>query len=264
MKTVKVVKLVIIIPLLVIDLYLIAITIIGMRDPDNLLWVSLMFLFPMVLVAGMLIWALVPIFKDDSLQKTGEQASATVLQVWDTGVTVDEHNIQVGLLLDVHYPDHSPHQVKTKALVPRIQPALYQPGMVVQVRYDSKKPDKVIIESVGNPSDNNVSTNIKRVVSSETIIYQGKTYNNADDLPPEARSKYKKAMSTLADRDGDGIPDILQGSASNADITQADHSTGTTASDSAEKLRKLKEMLDDGLITYQEYTAKKADILERM
>jgi hypothetical protein len=44
------------------------------------------------------------------------------------------------------------------------------------------------------------------------IHYNGQTYNNLDEMPPEARAAYEKAMSKLAlfgDQDGDGQPDLM-------------------------------------------------------
>jgi hypothetical protein len=42
------------------------------------------------------------------------------------------------------------------------------------------------------------------------IVVNGKTYASLDDLPPEIREVYKKAMGILADNDHNGVPDILE------------------------------------------------------
>ena len=270
MKQGKIIRLIVIIPVLALALYamvrLIIELIIEMKNPVSLLevYLLLVFLFFAVLTAGMMIWALIPILTSDRLLKRGKPASATVLQVWDTGVTIDEFDIQVGLLLEVRPPGHPPYQVKTKALVPRIQPTLYQPGMVVQVRYDPKKPKKVAIEGIGPRVGSGAAASPTVMMSAGTVNYQGKAYTSVDDLPPEARAKYEKAMSALADKDGNGIPDILEGVLGNISVVQAGQSTGVPRTDPAEKLRKLEEMLDESLITRQEYEAKKAEILSRM
>ena len=266
MKQGKIIRLIVIIPVLALALYAMVRLIIEMKNPVSLLevYLLLVFLFFAVLTAGMMIWALIPILTSDRLLKRGKPASATVLQVWDTGVTIDEFDIQVGLLLEVRPPGHPPYQVKTKALVPRIQPTLYQPGMVVQVRYDPKKPKKVAIEGIGPRVGSGAAASPTVMMSAGTVNYQGKAYTSVDDLPPEARAKYEKAMSALADKDGNGIPDILEGVLGNISVVQAGQSTGVPRTDPAEKLRKLEEMLDEGLITRQEYEAKKAEILSRM
>lgn len=49
------------------------------------------------------------------------------------------------------------------------------------------------------------------VITSPTIIYEGKAYNNIEELPPEARAKYDQAMNKLADNSQNGVPDVLEG-----------------------------------------------------
>jgi|SRR5581483_8289577 hypothetical protein len=49
------------------------------------------------------------------------------------------------------------------------------------------------------------------MISSPTIIYEGKTYTNVNDLPPEARAKYDAALAKLADQNQNGVPDALEG-----------------------------------------------------
>lgn len=51
------------------------------------------------------------------------------------------------------------------------------------------------------------------VMQAPTIVYEGKTYTNVNDLPPEARAKYEQAIANLADRNQNGIPDVLEGAA---------------------------------------------------
>jgi formate hydrogenlyase subunit 3/multisubunit Na+/H+ antiporter MnhD subunit len=55
--------------------------------------------------------------------KNGVTAQAKVLEVWDTGVSIND-NPQVGLLLEVSPPSGSPFQVKAKSLVSRLNAAL--------------------------------------------------------------------------------------------------------------------------------------------
>lgn len=48
------------------------------------------------------------------------------------------------------------------------------------------------------------------VLSSMKIIVDGKEVNSIDDLPPDARAKYDKAMAGL-DANRNGIPDFVEG-----------------------------------------------------
>ncbi len=43
------------------------------------------------------------------------------------------------------------------------------------------------------------------------IIVNGKSYEKPEDLPPDAREEYQKALGVLRDENLNGIPDILEG-----------------------------------------------------
>lgn len=95
------------------------------------------------------------------------------------------------------------------------------------------------------------------------IVFNGKEYSSLEKMPPEVRQAYDQAMAAvLADADRNGLPDILEGGGS-ATVMHTGLFTNTFE-DPAEKLKKLKEMNDSGLITAEEYEAKKAEILDRM
>ena len=42
------------------------------------------------------------------------------------------------------------------------------------------------------------------------IIVNGQEYSSVEEMPPDVRRQYEQAMSALADRDGNGVPDIMQ------------------------------------------------------
>lgn len=71
-------------------------------------------------------------------------AQATILNMWDTGVTLND-NPQVGLLLEVHPAGGQPYQVQTKSLVSRLKIPMVQIGNVVPVKYDPSDPSKVVL-----------------------------------------------------------------------------------------------------------------------
>src|SRR5262245_61154174 len=43
------------------------------------------------------------------------------------------------------------------------------------------------------------------------IKIDGKVYSSVEEMPPEIRSQYENAMRAFPDRDGNGIPDVLDG-----------------------------------------------------
>ncbi|MGH7859948.1 MAG: hypothetical protein ACREQY_21690, partial [Candidatus Binatia bacterium] len=43
------------------------------------------------------------------------------------------------------------------------------------------------------------------------IVINGKEYATVEEMPPEIRAVYDKAMALLADKDANDVPDILEG-----------------------------------------------------
>ncbi len=48
------------------------------------------------------------------------------------------------------------------------------------------------------------------VIRTSSIVYEGKTDNSVNELPPEGRAAYEKAMGQLADNNANGVPDIVE------------------------------------------------------
>jgi hypothetical protein len=199
-------------------------------------------------VIAVVVWALLlgPMLKTYHLRQRGQPAEATILEVWDTGVTINR-DPQVGLRLEVRPPGQPPYQAKTTAMVSRLNPGLYCPGMVVQVLYDPQNPQRVAVESVG-PS----LAGEWRGGASEQV------YRNSDDLPPEMRQAFQQVTTIFNDSDGNGLPDIFEAA------QVVDLRPDSAANNPVQRLSQLKELLDAGLITPSEYEAKKSEILSRL
>jgi hypothetical protein len=74
------------------------------------------------------------------------------------------------------------------------------------------------------------------------IIIDGKQYDNLEAMPPKVRAAFQQAMGVLADRDGSGIPDILE--VSTAGTVQVLTSGGEGMSElSPEAQQKIKQAL---------------------
>lgn len=52
-----------------------------------------------------------------------------------------------------------------------------------------------------------------------TIVFHGKTYNSVDEMPENVREAYKHLMNIFVDKNGNGIPDFLEGDAAQNVIT---------------------------------------------
>ena len=94
------------------------------------------------------------------------------------------------------------------------------------------------------------------------IVFNGREFSSPDDMPPDIRQAYDQVMGgVLVDANRNNIPDIIEGGGGSSVFTGI---RTLTPEDPAEKLKKLNEMRDSGLITHQEYETKRAEILSRM
>ncbi len=118
-----------------------------------------------------------PLFDSQKIMKTGVEALATIINVWDTGVTINE-NPQIGIKLKVEPVSLPPYEVDTKQLVSRLQTYLYAPGTQVTVKYDPADLQKVVISgfpgnktSVGNFLEPKIDPALlqKKLVDGETL-----------------------------------------------------------------------------------------------
>ena len=74
-------------------------------------------------------------YDNADLLKNGNEAPATILKVWQTGLKVNI-NEQIGLRLQVQDPDGDTYEAEIKAVVPKLMMAQYQEGGAVQVNVD--------------------------------------------------------------------------------------------------------------------------------
>ncbi len=74
-------------------------------------------------------------YDNADLLKNGNEAPATILKVWQTGLKVNI-NVQIGLRLQVQAPDGDTYEAEIKAVVPKAMVGRYQEGGAVQVNVD--------------------------------------------------------------------------------------------------------------------------------
>jgi hypothetical protein len=69
---------------------------------------------------------------------------------------------------------------------------------------------------LGDKNRNNIPDAFENITSAQTflssmkVVVDGKEINSVDDLPPDARARYDKAMSGL-DANRNGVPDFMEG-----------------------------------------------------
>lgn len=79
------------------------------------------------------------------IRRLGVSAKATVLKIWDTGITVNNNPV-VGFLLEVVPEEGPPYQAETKAIISRLDIPQIQPGAVLPVKYDPENPKRVALD----------------------------------------------------------------------------------------------------------------------
>jgi hypothetical protein len=82
------------------------------------------------------------------IRAAGLPAEATVVEIWDTGVTVNNDPV-VGFLLDVRPTGgRAPFQAKTKALISRLAVPRVQPGATLRVMFDPNDSTRVALDPI--------------------------------------------------------------------------------------------------------------------
>ena len=82
----------------------------------------------------------------DSLRQHGVAANATILDIWDTGWTVND-DPAIGMHVEVHPTDRPAFRATIdRYLVSRIALAQVQPGATIQVRFDPNNPSVVAVD----------------------------------------------------------------------------------------------------------------------
>lgn len=79
------------------------------------------------------------------LQQRGEAATAKVLEIWDTGTTINQDPV-VGFLLEVRREGREPYQARTKLIISRLQTGLIQPGAILPARVDPNDSSRVSLD----------------------------------------------------------------------------------------------------------------------
>jgi Protein of unknown function (DUF3592) len=86
--------------------------------------------------------------RSSQLMKTGVSAQAQILKVWQTGMYVNEQP-QLGMTLQVTPADGSaPFQAEAKKVVSMVQIPQFQPGGMLEVKYDPANPKEVAIAAI--------------------------------------------------------------------------------------------------------------------
>jgi hypothetical protein len=81
------------------------------------------------------------------LQASGVAASARIMEIWDTGITVNQDPV-IGMKVEVTRADGSTYSATIpKTLISRLDIPRFQLGAVVEVRVDPQDPAKVALDA---------------------------------------------------------------------------------------------------------------------
>ena len=84
--------------------------------------------------------------EEKRLQRVGEPARATVLAIWDTGITLNDDPV-VGLRVSIHPANGGDYEADIpKSTISRVHVPQFQPGRVVPVRIDPADRTRVALD----------------------------------------------------------------------------------------------------------------------
>jgi hypothetical protein len=107
---------------------------------------SLLLLAACGLTACSMIDRLSGVSETKNLQSIGIAAEATVLRIWDTGITVNQDPV-IGMEVELKPAEGQPWRATIpKSLISRLDVPRFQPGQSVSVRYDPHDTSRVALD----------------------------------------------------------------------------------------------------------------------
>lgn len=130
-------------------------------------WFALIIMIITIGIMGTVFWKVLfgPMMLSRRLAKSGFATTARVVEVNDTGVTVNNAP-QIKLLLEVTPPNGSSYMVETKQLISRLQTSMYMPGSVIPVLIDLNDKNSIVINYEGTGS---ASSHVQGSYSQDSI-----------------------------------------------------------------------------------------------
>lgn len=146
-----------------------------------------------------------PYAKRKRLMRSGKQAEATILEVEDTGVTINEIYPLIKVRLEVRPPGGEPYRAETKMLVNRLEVPQIQPGLVVPVMYDPRDPSSVAIGAGGGEAAEAGASSptagfglmVPDAAEAEKIRMAGEFLTKEDQRSEEIRATGKPAKARI-------------------------------------------------------------------
>jgi hypothetical protein len=101
------------------------------------------FLLPFLATGCAMIDRMSGVADTKALQETGVAAEATIVRIWDTGITVNDEPV-IGMEVEVYAAEGKPWRATIpKSLISRLDIPRFQPGEIVKIRFDPQDPSRV-------------------------------------------------------------------------------------------------------------------------
>jgi hypothetical protein len=186
------------------------------------------------------------------LYQDGAETEGLVIKCWTEDVKARDINIRVR----VKFPDDSVTEIVQRGLMAPIVGDLYQ-GSVVPVRYDPTDHSKAVVDLPALKERQSQADAAQQAQLEQQFAHLGERGTQSASGPAAA------LLAGLADG-GDLKAQILRQAAQNPGSVidlRSSPPPGDQPSDPVERLSKLAELKQQGVLTDEEFTAAKAEIL---
>ncbi|PIU56712.1 MAG: hypothetical protein COS89_05710 [Deltaproteobacteria bacterium CG07_land_8_20_14_0_80_38_7] len=102
---------------------------------------------PILIIAGIFYMFFGSELEQREILKTGKPAKALLLNIEPTGTIINDQP-QVKMLIEVKAPELNIYQTELKMVISPVYLPQFQPGAVLNIKYDSDDPSRVAVESV--------------------------------------------------------------------------------------------------------------------
>jgi hypothetical protein len=199
--------------------------------------------------------------KKKEILANGIQARAVIMQVKDTGVTIND-NPRVELILQVQPEGEAPFQATKKVTVSRV--AIPTAGSARWVRYDPADPSRVEFDVEKTEQVNAAAQAAVSVTSAGvTANVEGMQVIDASGIPGLRDQVLKAVSDAQTSGDTSELRDVVMGAIGQSGAMAGGGPTpaATASSDPLDRLKKLNDLRVAGALTDAEFAAEKAKIL---
>jgi hypothetical protein len=168
------------------------------------------------------------------LQAHGVPATAEILELWDTGWTVNDSPV-IGMRVRVHPEDRPDFEARIeKTTISRLATGQFQPGNVIPVRFDPQNPSLVAVDpdppghadhadrpSSGNPYRDEYVESQRAGVAPEPPPVQPAVYLGTSDSAADAQALFENNYVLLGGSGVHGGEDLQQAIAQGKEVGAA-------------------------------------------